>query len=146
MRGGVYSVLLLSWLLTSMSVCAEIHRCEGAFGEPSYSDLPCRSATTRVVPKPGPTYLLPGDGLRAGERAWLKARSGRRAALGTAAEGSRGGAARQQAQRQEYRCRQKRRALDAKKKFRASGNTVALVGFVAMLSVAFMARPGPRQR
>lgn len=97
-----------------------VYRCVGESGEPAFSQRPCSAAAAPVVTLPqraSPT----GSGLRASEKAWLAQRRSGREAGGRAASGSRDAARRgrgsdsQKASEQAYRCRQKRRALDAVK-------------------------------
>ncbi len=104
-------------LMAGLSARAEIYRCDGAFGEPSYSQRPCREGSSQAVIQ-APTRNAEGAGLRAGERAWLREREQQRAAqkrrpkrsVKTQSE------TRRAESRQAYRCRTKRRALDAVKR------------------------------
>ncbi len=112
-----YVLGAMALLLVGLSARAEIYRCDGAFGEPSYSHRPCREGSSQAVPL-GPTRDAEGAGLRASERAWLREREQQRAAqkkrpkrsVKTQSE------TRQAEIRQAYRCRTKRRALDAVKR------------------------------
>ena len=107
----------MALLLLGLSARAEIYRCDGAFGEPSYSHRPCREGASQAVLL-GPTRNAGGAGLRATERAWLREREQQRAArkkrpkrsVKTQSE------TRQAEIQQAYRCRTKRRALDAVKR------------------------------
>lgn len=107
----------MALLMAGLSARAEIYRCDGAFGEPSYSHRPCREGSSQAVPQ-GLTRNAGGAGLRASERAWLREREQQRAArkkrpkrsVKTQSE------TRQAETRQAYRCRTKRRALDAVKR------------------------------
>ena len=101
------------WLITTASSGAEIYRCVGEFGEVMYSQLPCNAAITIAVPVPE-SASTPSSavGLRASERAWLRARAqGRSASRRPARETS---TLRETAKaRQAYQCRRKRAGLDA---------------------------------
>jgi hypothetical protein len=107
----------MALLMVGLSARAEIYRCDGAFGEPSYSQRPCREGPSQAVLQT-PTRFAEGAGLRASERAWLQEREQQRAAqkkrpkrsVKTPSE------MRQAQSRQAYRCRTKRRALDAVKR------------------------------
>jgi len=106
-------------LLLGFSARADIYRCGGDFGEPSFSQRPCADGSTLVVQQVSPSATAASaSGLRPGERAWLeqRKRAGRRHGgvkkpnpRRTQAE------ARRVAKVQAHRCRSKRRSLDAVK-------------------------------
>ncbi|MGD8957197.1 MAG: DUF4124 domain-containing protein [Chromatiaceae bacterium] len=107
----------MALLLVGLSARAEIYRCDGAFGEPSYSHRPCREGSSQAVPQ-APTRNAEGAGLRASERAWLREREQQRAAQKKRPKrsGMTQSKMRQAESQQAYRCRTKRRALDAVKR------------------------------
>ncbi len=107
----------MALLLVGLSARAEIYRCDGAFGEPSYSHRPCREGSHQAVPL-GPIGNAEGAGLRASERAWLREREQQRAApkKRTKRSAKTQSETRQAEIQQAYRCRTKRRALDAVKR------------------------------
>lgn len=86
---------------------AEIYRCTGASGEPEFSQRPCAAATLVTI---SPSAAPPSKGLRATERAWLAARERRQKAQ-RRRPSSRSASTSGQRQKQSYRCRDKRRAL-----------------------------------
>lgn len=91
---------------------ADIYQCEGADGEPSFSQSPCGSVT-RLVPGTADRPRRAAVGIRDSERAWLESRNRaeRRPARGKAAKGP----ARTVAQKRKaaYACRRKRQSLAA---------------------------------
>ncbi|MGB5640873.1 MAG: DUF4124 domain-containing protein [Sedimenticolaceae bacterium] len=113
MRASAY-LICLALLMPGLPVRADIYRCSGASGEPSFSQRPCGSDTTLVIQEAAGRR---GDavGLRPGERAWLQER----------ARGSREGAqtdrrrrvsasdAKRKSEERAHRCQKKRRALDS---------------------------------
>lgn len=113
MRASAYLICLV--LLVPISpVGADIYRCNGAAGEPSFSQQPCGSDSTIVISE---AARRPGQavGLRPGERAWLEKRArgswkgtetDRRAQVST-------GVAKSKSEERAYRCQQKRRALES---------------------------------
>ena len=112
------AMLLLAAAGVSSGVvpAAEIHRCIGASGEPSFSHRPGAAATILSMPTSVPE-AQPAQGLRASERAWLEGRE-RRAAPQKRPR-SRSATAGAPAKKQAYRCRNKYRALqDVKAKLR----------------------------
>lgn len=109
----VMYVLIVCGLCSGIARPAEIFRCVGASGEPSYRQQPCDAATaigSRSAPAVGPA-----QGLRASERAWLDERHARRRQQTRPSNRSAARPAARHADRQAYRCRNKRRALDAVK-------------------------------
>lgn len=109
----LFYILCTPVLLGGDASAAQIYRCDGSQGEPTFSQTPCGGTTesTRVA---APSRRTPAAGLRAGERAWLRARQdsrGSRPKARTAA--GEGGVERQKApKKQAYQCLRKRRALD----------------------------------
>lgn len=109
-----FFILCTPVLLGSVATSAQIYRCDGSQGEPTFSQTPCGgiSAATHVAV---PAKRSPAAGLRAGERAWLrtrqdaKSRKPRTRAV-TAPDSS---AREKVANKREYQCRRKRRDLDA---------------------------------
>jgi len=107
--------LLLLGLFFSPSAPADIYRCQGEDGEPSFRQSPCGENPVLVRLPASPVVTGRTKGLRPAERAWLEQR-----------ERGRQGAARQQRRKaavapvagdrvtraQAHRCRSKRRALD----------------------------------
>ncbi len=91
---------------------AEIHRCTGSSGEPLFSQVPCGGAETIVV-RPQPASH-PGQGLRAGEKAWLAQRMEHRekriARTGSATQSKR--RSKDTAEAKAHRCLRTRRDLD----------------------------------
>ena len=105
-NSGCFFFLLL---FCSTPVTAELYRCTGEHGEPSYRQRPCGAsgiATVQEPARPGPA-----QGLRASERAWLKQRQrdGRRAKRSTKPSPA---SSEKAARLQTHRCRAKRRSLD----------------------------------
>ena len=102
----VYRAFLVCLCLLSPAR-AEIYRCVGDSGEPSFTHLPCTGGSTLKVP---PAAAGTGAGLRPAEQAWLAERERRRA------PGPRPRAkpatGRHKPRTQAYRCRSKRRSLD----------------------------------
>ena len=88
---------------------AEIHRCTGPSGEPAFSHRPCAAATTLSIPPPV-RPAQPARGLRASERAWLADRERRSTPEPRRTSGAASAEGRED--RQAYRCREKRRALE----------------------------------
>ena len=108
----------MALLLVGLSARAEIYRCDGAFGEPSYGHRPCREGLSQAVPL-GLNRKVEGAGLRASERAWLRERERQRAAREKKrpkrSVKTQSGTREAEIQ-QAHRCRTKRRALDAVKR------------------------------
>lgn len=115
MRANLY-LLSLPLLAVSLSAGADIYRCTGASGEPSFSHRPC-AAGSAVVPIDKPAPARSAGGLRPGEKSWLQARErekrrlNRRRTSSRAAASTRTGAG----DRRAHQCLRKRRALDAVK-------------------------------
>ena len=111
MRTAGYFIWL-PLMLWGPSGGAEVYRCQGAFGGPSYSQRPCGEDTvvsTRQLPEPAGRAV----GLRPAERAWLEQR--RRSASQPRKKKRKpvSPAAKEKVVRaQAHRCRSKRRALD----------------------------------
>lgn len=110
-------LLLFMLSLCGPTTAGEIHRCVGGDGEPLFSQVPCGSRTTHMVPgsrRSGPTA---GSGLRSSERAWLEERTSRRSSSRQRAPATArdSGVQRQKAARQAYQCQRRRQALDAVK-------------------------------
>jgi hypothetical protein len=105
----------LPLLAVSLAAAADIYRCTGTHGEPSFSHTPCANGT-RVTQLHSPPTTTRGSGLRPDERAWLQARAREKRRVQHKAR-PRGGAtaSRRDTDRQAYRCLRKRRALDAVK-------------------------------
>ena len=102
------SLLALAW-----TAGAEVYRCAGEFGEPSFSQLPCRGGST-VVTGTGTAKVAPGPGLRPAERAWLaeRERTRRRYSAGKRRARPDQATIKRKAKTQAHRCRSKRRSLD----------------------------------
>jgi hypothetical protein len=103
----------LSLLALAVTAAAEVYRCAGEFGEPFFSQRPCRGGSTVVI-RTGPADVAPGPGLRPSERAWL---AGRELAQGRNSAAKRRvrrdqAAIKRKAKTQAHRCRSKRRSLD----------------------------------
>ncbi|HOP16977.1 MAG TPA: DUF4124 domain-containing protein [Gammaproteobacteria bacterium] len=112
MRWSFY-ILCTLVLLGGDATAARIYRCDGSQGEPAFSQTPC-GGTTESTHVAAPSRRSPATGLRAGERAWLRARQDSRGGRSKArtAVGA-GGVERQKAaEKQAYQCLRKRRALD----------------------------------
>ena len=101
------------WLFMTAPSAAEVYRCTGEFGEVMYSQLPCDAAITIAVPFAESASAFPsGEGLRASELAWLRARAQGRSASRRPARET--GTLRETTKaRQAYQCQRKRAGLDA---------------------------------
>ena len=110
MRTPGYFFLLLFF---SLPVEAEIYRCLGDQGEPSFRQQPCGNDTLLAAPR-SRTDAARVQGIRPSERAWLQQRErGQRRAAQTRKSARSSAAARDKAKRaQAYKCRSKKRALD----------------------------------
>jgi hypothetical protein len=109
-----FHLIILALPLSGLPVCADVYRCSGSSGEPSFSQRPCGSDSTIVVTE---RVARSGQaaGLRPGERAWLEERArlagkGRRTGTRKPVSSDR---AKRKSQDQAYRCRKKRRDLDS---------------------------------
>jgi hypothetical protein len=94
-------------------VChADIYQCEGADGEPSFSQSPCGSFT-RLIPAQDDRPRRAAVGIRDSERAWLESRNqvDRRPAKRKASTTSGNAAARKR--KAAHACRSKRQSLAA---------------------------------
>lgn len=102
-----------SLLLPAFTAGAEVYRCAGEFGEPSFSQLPCQGGSTVVIDT-GPADVTPGSGLRPAERAWLAERKRVQGRSSTKKRRARAdqAAIKRKAKTQAHRCRSKRRSLD----------------------------------
>ena len=115
MRANLY-LLSLPLLAASLSAGADIYRCTGASGEPSFSHRPCAAGSV-VVPIEKSAPARSAGGLRPGERSWLQAREREKRRLeqhrapARAAASTRTGGG----DRRAYQCLRNRRALDAVK-------------------------------
>ena len=100
-------------LLLGFSARADIYRCGGDFGEPSFSQRPCAAGSTIAVQQTSPS-ATPASGLRPGERAWLeqRKRAGRRGGAKKKSPRRTQAAAKRVAKVQAHRCRSKLRSLD----------------------------------
>ena len=105
------SVVLLVCLSLLSPVRAEIYRCVGDSGEPSFTHLPCAQGSTLKVP-PAAAAGGAGSGLRPAEQAWLAERERERRPARTARPRAEPAKHRNKARVQAYRCRSKRRSLD----------------------------------
>lgn len=103
----------LSLLALAFTAAAEVYRCAGEFGEPFFSQRPCRGGATVVI-HTGPADVAPGPGLRPSERAWLAERELAQGRNSTAKRRVRRdqAAIKRKAKTQAHRCRSKRRSLD----------------------------------
>lgn len=110
MRRDILSGLVM--LVSSMATQADIHRCEGSEGEPSFSRTPCGSQAATSVASEQRVSAKAG-GLRAGETAWLESRQRDRRQAG--AKPVPRAKPKQSDDRQAYRCLRERRKLDAVK-------------------------------
>jgi hypothetical protein len=118
------SILRVLWLtgvlFSGTAGSVEVYRCMGESGEPAFRQRPCDTATSTIPTSPVRS-APPDSGLRASERAWLNARQAKSRAAPGSRSGNRnspkraGPDAARKASQQAYRCRQKRRALDAVK-------------------------------
>ncbi len=101
-------VLFVVGLLCCTTASAAIYRCTGETGEPEFRQQPCGG--TAIAPA---TAQGGAAGVRASERAWLKARerADRRKAKPPAGKSPSQGT--EKARKQAYQCTRKRRALDA---------------------------------
>lgn len=113
MRKSGYLIYLVL-LVPGLSVHADIYRCSGTSGEPSFSQLPCGVDSTvaaRAVSRPA----VPAEGVRPSERAWLRkrARVSRREGQPERQASNLPDAAKHRAVQQAFRCQKKRRALDS---------------------------------
>ena len=108
-------LLLILLTLAGPPVSSAVYRCIGEQGEPLFSQRPCEHArgtrVTGLAKSPvGPTV----GGLRPSERAWLEQRQAQRRSISQpkrqAPKSARSG---QQQARQAYRCKRKRRDLEA---------------------------------
>jgi len=108
----IFFFLLLAFCFSAE---ADIYRCNGEFGEPYYAQQPCGDdAVVAVSVKPS-VASGPAQGIRPGERAWLEQRHRNRSGSRKTKRPSRvsSAASRKATRNQAYRCRKKRRALDA---------------------------------
>jgi hypothetical protein len=105
--------LSLSLLLSASTAGAEVYRCAGEFGEPFFSQRPCRGGAAVVI-RTGPADVAPGPGLRPTERAWLAERERAQGRSSAAKRRVRQdhAAIERKAKKQAHRCRSKRRSLD----------------------------------
>ena len=103
----------LPLLLMGFAARADIYRCSGEFGEPTFSQLPCGGDSTIAV-RQAPSGEGPATGLRPSERAWLdrRDRESRRGKVKKRKPRVTQAAAKTAAATQAYRCRSKRRSLD----------------------------------
>lgn len=103
----------LSLFLAGFSARADIYRCGGDFGEPSFSQRPCAAGSTVAVQQISPS-ATPASGLRPSERAWLEQRNraSRRGGVKKSSPRRTQAAAKRVAKVQAHRCRSKRRSLD----------------------------------
>jgi hypothetical protein len=103
----------LSLLALACTAGAEVYRCAGEFGEPSFSQRPCRGGST-VVTGTGTAKVAPGPGLRPAERAWLaeRERTQRRYTANKRRPRPDHATIKRKAKTQAHRCRSKRRSLD----------------------------------
>jgi hypothetical protein len=110
MRLYRYFILLIA-LMAGASSAADVYRCSGESGEVSFSQFPCAAASTIVIRESREPDSFAG-GLRASERAWLRAREQKRSAprRQTRETAEKRAEARV---KQAYRCRRKRAELDA---------------------------------
>ena len=115
MRVPAYCIWL-PLLLLGAAARADIYRCSGEFGEPSFTQRPCSGDSTVAV-REVPAGPAPASGLRPAERAWLERRRRDSGRGGTGKRKARPtqGSVRERARAQAYRCRSKRRALDGVK-------------------------------
>ncbi|MDJ0738612.1 MAG: DUF4124 domain-containing protein [Gammaproteobacteria bacterium] len=100
--------LMMACLWPLLASGGEIYRCTGDAGEPAFSRRPCGTANPPLLQSTPPRAA--SGGLRASERAWLDERRRQRhdpakpRSMPTRGSGRR--------DRQAYRCREKRRALE----------------------------------
>ena len=115
-------MLRATLLLAAAGICSggvsatEIYRCTGLSGEPLFSQRPCAAGTVVSIPSsasPSDGPNAPASGLRASESAWLAQRE--RRAVPSRRRATRSVPAEEKAERQAFRCREKRRALHAAK-------------------------------
>ena len=92
-------------------VCAEVYRCVGDSGEPSFTHLPCAAGSTSIVP-PAAAAGGAGSGLRPAEQAWLAERERKRRPARRPRPRADPATSRHKVRTQAYRCRSKRRLLD----------------------------------
>ena len=99
-------------LVLGLSAEADVYRCRGDFGEPSFRQQPCgQNAAVMTRQAAGPAGRA--GGLRPAERAWLEQR--RRSATKTRKKKRdrvSSDAAEKAVRTQAHRCRSKRRSLD----------------------------------
>ena len=109
-RSGYRFIFLLS---CSFPASAEIYRCQGEDGEPSFRQRPCGADAVLVVPAL-PAAAGPAEGIRPSERAWLKQREREQRQSARVKRPRRASTAAREkaAHTQAYKCRSKRRALD----------------------------------
>lgn len=118
---SIVRILFLTGCLFSAATWpADVYRCVGESGEPAFSQRPCGS-TTAAISQSRPQSAPASPGLRASEKAWLAERQAKQRAASRSRPSGRHKAKRgrsktaRDAAKQAYRCRQKRRALDAVK-------------------------------
>ncbi len=105
------SVAFLVCLSLLSPVRAEIYRCVGDSGEPSFTHLPCAHGSTFKVP-PAAAAGGAAAGLRPAEQAWLAERERKRRPAKRPQRRTDRATSRHKARIQAYRCRSKRRSLD----------------------------------
>jgi len=112
MRVSGYSIWL-PLLLLGFSARADIYRCTGDSGEPSFRQRPCADHSTVAV-RQTPSGEDSAPGLRPSERTWLDQRKRESSPGGAQKKNTRirPAAAKRAARTQAYRCRSKRRSLD----------------------------------
>ena len=109
MRRSRYAGWML--LVFALSARADIYRCNGALGEPSFSHRPCAGGSTFSVPG-AQSGTRDAVGVRPAERAWLEQRQrGRGSRKTRPAEDP--AAAKRKTDAAAYRCQRKRRLLEA---------------------------------